>query len=109
MIPLNDGYRASPVRSVTDTTAGSRAVTVSDEVSESRRISTPSPDTDSRPAYVTAGTPSRSASNAGTTPIPASVDAIPATTRSNPIRSTAAASTSDVANASDPCNASSLT
>src|ERR1700760_2656171 len=57
MIPLNDGYRASPVRSVTDTRAGNDDDTVSELVSESRTIETPSPDTDNDPAYVTAGTP----------------------------------------------------
>src|ERR1700722_4438080 len=84
IIPLNDGYRASPVRSVTDTNAGNRADTVSDDKSESRRISTSSPVTDNRPAYVTAGTPSRPASNAGPPPLPPPVAAPPPATPGPP-------------------------
>ncbi len=85
------------------------AVTVSALVSESRTISAVSPVTVSWPAKVNCGTASRSASRAGTTPMPASVEAIPVRTRSKPIRWMAAARTSDVANASEPCRASSRT
>ena len=61
---------------------------------------------------MTCGRPSRSASIAGTTPMAPSVEAMPHTTRSTgstPIFSTALASTSEVASASEPAIASSMT
>jgi hypothetical protein len=50
MMPLKDGYLASPVRSVTLTRAGNVATYVSVAVSVSRSISTVSPVTLTRPA-----------------------------------------------------------
>ncbi len=68
------------------------------------------PSTVTSAAYVTCGTPSRSASIAGTTPIEPSVDAMPQSTMSQPpILSIACASTCEVASASEPAMASSTT
>src|SRR5512144_528669 len=106
MIDLNDGYLASPDWSVTDTRAGRVATTSSTALSASRRIVTAPLSTDSALAKVTWGTPSRSASIAGRTDISPSVDAIPHTTRSKPILSSALESTREVDSESDPCNAS---
>ena len=60
-------------------------------------------------ASVSCGTPSRSATIAGTTPVRASVDSDPKITRSNPTACSAAASAADVASASDPARPSSIT
>src|SRR6478609_1186807 len=82
-------------------------------VSPSRLIRTWSPWNSTTEASVTCGRPRRSASIAGTTLIPASVEARPPTTRSTgvsaPIFSMALASTREVAAASDPAMASSIT
>src|SRR5680860_47814 len=113
MIPLNDGYRASPDWSVTLSTSGAVPSTTSVAVSPSRRIFTFEPSTVISEPKVTCGTPSRSASIAGTTLIDPSVEAIPHTTRSQglslPVFLIASASTSDVASASEPAIPSSTT
>ena len=82
MMPLNDGYRASPDWSVTESTSGIVPPITSVAVSPSRLIRTWSPCVSTTEASVTCGTPSRSASIAGTTPIVPSVDAMPHITRS---------------------------
>ena len=89
--------------------AGSSVLTCSDAVSPSRVMVTVRPSTDSEPAKVAWLTPSRSATIEGTTDISASVDDIPASTRSKPRCSSAFASTSEVARASEPWMASSMT
>ncbi len=109
MIPLKDGYRGSLIWSVTLTSAGSAAVIVSLLSSPSRRMVTPEESRVSSAAYVTWASPRRSDTMAGTTPMLPSVDAIPVSTRSGASFSSALAITSDVATASEPWIASSLT
>ena len=87
MIPLNDGYLGSLIFSTTDTTAGSEPVTTWYPSSVTRRTVTEPPSMSTFEASVSCGTPSRSASIAGTTPVRASVDSDPKITRSNPVAS----------------------
>jgi hypothetical protein len=108
-MPLKEGYRASSVRSVTLTTTGIRASIRCTAVSLSRLIRTVDPSTVTDEAWVSAGRPSRSATNVGTTPPPPSVEAMPNSTMSASSLPMAAASTADVANTSDPAMASSCT
>src|SRR5450432_3362717 len=109
IIPLNEGYLGSLIFSSTLTTAGSSAETTAWPTAVCRCTRTAEPSTETLLASVACGTPSRSASIAGSTPMRASVDSDPSTTRSNSIRSIAFASTNDVASASEPCKASSTT
>ena len=91
---------------MTESTSGIVAPTTSVAASPSRLIRTWSPWVSTTDASVTCGSPSRSASIAGTTLIAPSVEAIPHTTRStfadSPSFSTALASTSEVPIASEP-------
>src|SRR5690625_7941009 len=105
MMPLNDGYRGSLIWSVTDTIAGNEACTVCDALSPSRRPCTDPSATVTSPAKPTCAHPVRSASIAGTTLIPPSVEAIPVSTRStarcSKTFSNAETNTRDVAGAYD--------
>ena len=65
MMPLNDGYLASPDWSVTESTSGMVPPMTSVAVSPSRLTRTWSPCVSTTEASVTCGTPSRSASMAG--------------------------------------------
>ena len=95
--------------STTDTTAGSDPVTTAYPSSVTRRTVTDDPSMSTFDASVSCGTPRRSATIAGTTPVRASVDSEPRITRSNPTCVSAAASAADVASASDPARPSSST
>jgi hypothetical protein len=97
MIPLNDGYRGSLIFSTTLTTAGSLArdlvvPVVGLAVDRDRLV----PSISTFEANESCGTPRRSASIAASTPIRASVDSDPRTTRSNPILPSTAAIASEV-------------
>src|SRR5215470_16011990 len=108
MIPLNEGYLGSLIFSTTDTTAGSEEVTTAYPSSVTRLIVADVPSMSTFDASVSCGTPSCSASMAGSTPLRASVDSDPQITRSNPTCFSAAAIAADVASASDPARPSSL-
>ncbi len=92
-----------------ETIAGSAVETSRTAPSLSRLMLTVPPSTESAPAKVAWLMPSRSATIEGTTDISASVEAMPVRMRSKPVFSRALASTSEVARASEPCMAASVT
>ena len=109
MMPLKFGKRASGRASVIEITVGSSAETRATPPSIARTPAIAPSEISTELREVACGTSSSSATMAGSTPPVPSVDWFPAITRSNPVRRSAAASTSAVSPRSAPSRASSTT